>query len=62
MKQQLSKLEIMTTEEAASYLRVAPKTVRRLVAAEAIPCIKVTGRLFRFRKATLDAWLEQKER
>jgi len=48
--------ELLTTEEAAEYLRLSERKVYELVAAGALPCTKVTGRWL-FPKATLDSWL-----
>lgn len=52
---------LMTTTEAANYLGVAPETLNvwRCVKRYDIPYIKV-GRLVRYRKSALDAFLEQR--
>lgn len=47
---------LMTPEEAAAYLKVAPGTVRQWVKLGRIPFIKVRS-LTRFRRSDLDAWL-----
>ena len=48
--------ELMTTEETAHYLRLSIETVKRKARAGGLPAAKV-GRVWRFRKAELDAWL-----
>ena len=52
---------IMTIEEAADYLKIPKSTVYKLAQEGRIPCQKV-GRHWRFRKDTIDKWLDsQKE-
>jgi excisionase family DNA binding protein len=48
--------ELMTLEEVASYLRVTEKTIYRLLDKRSIPATRV-GHLWRFDKASIDAWL-----
>jgi putative molybdopterin biosynthesis protein len=48
--------ELLTTEEAADYLRLSERKLYELVAGRALPCTKVTGRWL-FPKAALDRWL-----
>ncbi len=48
---------LLTMKEVLGYLRVGSRTVHRLIKAEQIPAIRV-GRLWRFRKSDIDAWLE----
>jgi excisionase family DNA binding protein len=50
------KMQLLTTSEAADYLRIGERKLYDLVAAGAIPCTKVTGRWL-FPKAELDHWL-----
>lgn len=50
--------ELMTLEEVANYLRVAEKTIYRLVRRGGFPAIKV-GRSWRFDKASIKGWLRQ---
>jgi len=49
-------MNLLTTNEAATYLRLKERKLYELVAAGAIPCTKVTGRWL-FPKAELDRWL-----
>jgi putative molybdopterin biosynthesis protein len=48
--------DLMTTEEAAGYLRLSERKLYELVAGGAVPCTKVTGKWL-FPKAALDRWL-----
>jgi excisionase family DNA binding protein len=48
--------ELLTTEEAAAYLRLSERKLYELVAEGAVPCSKVTGRWL-FPKAALDRWV-----
>jgi excisionase family DNA binding protein len=48
--------DLLTTEEAATYLRLSERKVYELVAEGALPCTKVTGRWL-FPKPALDRWL-----
>jgi putative molybdopterin biosynthesis protein len=48
--------ELLTTEEAANYLRLSERKLYELVANGAVPCTKVTGKWL-FPKAALDRWL-----
>ncbi len=48
--------ELLTTDEAAAYLRLSERKLYELVANGAVPCTKVTGRWL-FPKAALDRWV-----
>ncbi len=48
--------EILTLAETAEYLKVAEKTIQRMIAAHKIPCTRV-GNQWRFIKSILDDWL-----
>lgn len=48
--------ELLTTDEAAAYLRLSERKLYELVAAGIVPCSKVTGRWL-FPKAALDRWV-----
>jgi len=48
--------ELLTTEEAAAYLRLSERKLYDLVAAGTVPCTKATGRWL-FPKSDLDQWL-----
>jgi putative molybdopterin biosynthesis protein len=49
-------MELLTTAEAASYLRLKERKIYEMVAEGTVPCTKVTGRWL-FPKAELDHWL-----
>jgi excisionase family DNA binding protein len=49
---------VLTVREAASYLRVSPKTIEKLVEDGEIPAVEIDGR-YRFPKSNLDDWLAQ---
>src|SRR5216683_1014526 len=49
-------MRLLTTTEAAKYLRLKERKIYELVAEGAIPCTKVTGRWL-FPQAELDHWL-----
>jgi excisionase family DNA binding protein len=49
-------LQLLTTAEAAEYLRIKERKLYELVAEQAIPCTKVTGKWL-FPRADLDRWL-----
>ena len=48
--------DLLTTDEAATYLRLSERKLYELVATGAVPCTKVTGKWL-FPKAALDRWL-----
>ena len=48
--------DLLTTEEAAGYLRLSERKLYELVANGAVPCTKITGKWL-FPKAALDRWL-----
>jgi excisionase family DNA binding protein len=49
-------MQLFTTSEAASYLRLKERKIYEMVAEGTVPCTKVTGRWL-FPKAELDHWL-----
>src|SRR5450756_584188 len=49
-------MQLFTTAEAASYLRLKERKIYEMVAEGTVPCTKVTGRWL-FPKADLDHWL-----
>jgi putative molybdopterin biosynthesis protein len=48
--------DLLTTDEAAAYLRLSERKLYELVAHGDVPCTKVTGKWL-FPKAALDRWL-----
>ncbi len=51
--------DILTLQEVADYLKIASKTVSRMIGRGEIPCMKIAGQ-WRFRKSVIDAWLNNK--
>jgi excisionase family DNA binding protein len=51
---------VMTLEEVATFLRVHPSTIYRLLRLHHIPAFKL-GSDWRFRKESIEAWLMQQE-
>ena len=49
--------QVLTIEEASKYLRIPLSTLYKLAQDGKIPCQKV-GRHWRFRKETIDNWLD----
>ncbi|MHC1770191.1 MAG: helix-turn-helix domain-containing protein [Flexilinea sp.] len=49
----------MTIEEASKYLRIPLSSLYKLAQYGKIPCQKV-GRHWRFRKETIDRWLDER--
>jgi len=49
-------MQLLTTAEAARYLRLKERKIYEMVAEGTVPCTKVTGRWL-FPKAELDHWL-----
>ncbi len=49
-------MRLLTTTEAAEYLRLKERKIYELVAEQAIPCTKITGKWL-FPQAELDRWL-----
>ena len=52
------KSEIWTITDIAEYLKVAERTLYRLVAAKKIPAFKVGG-MWRFSKTEIDLWIKR---
>jgi excisionase family DNA binding protein len=51
---------LITVEELAGVLGIAPKTLRNWVSCRSIPFVRI-GRKTRFRKRSIEAWLTRKE-
>lgn len=51
--------DIMTLTDIADYLKIAPKTVSRMIQRGEIPCMKIAGQ-WRFKKSVIDTWLKSK--
>jgi len=53
--------DVFTIDELAQYLKVSKSTLYKLAQNGRVPGQKV-GKHWRFRKATIDRWLEERER
>jgi excisionase family DNA binding protein len=51
--------QVLTIEEASKYLRIPLSSLYKLAQDGKIPCQKV-GRHWRFRKETIDNWLDER--
>jgi excisionase family DNA binding protein len=51
--------EVMTLEEAATFLRFNRKTVSHMAAAGELPGVKLGGRSWRFSRRLLTDWLHE---
>jgi excisionase family DNA binding protein len=56
IKEDTEQQDILTTEEAARYLRVSSRTLRQLAGSGAIPARKV-GREWRFSRTAIQDWV-----
>ncbi len=50
--------DVLTIQELASYLKIPKSTLYKLVREGKIPSQKI-GRHWRFRKGTIDRWLDE---
>ncbi len=51
--------EVMNIRQASQYLGVSPDTLYKYVNEQSIPAFKL-GNRWRFKKSTLDLWMEEK--
>jgi excisionase family DNA binding protein len=51
--------EVMNIRQAAQYLGVSPDTLYKYAGEQKVPGFKL-GNRWRFKKSTLDQWMEQK--
>ena len=52
---------LLTLDELSEYLKVSKSSLYKLVQAGKVPGTKV-GKHWRFRKETIDRWLDEKEK
>lgn len=57
----LDSREVMNIRQAAQYLGVSPDTLYKYVNEDKIPAFKL-GNRWRFKKSTLDEWMEEVSR
>jgi excisionase family DNA binding protein len=53
--------DVFTVPELANYLRMKPITIYKHVAGGKLPGFKV-GSQWRFKRKTIDSWIEEQER
>ena len=53
------KMEIMTPDEVAAFLRVSRRKINHLVATEDIPFVRIGKRVVRFRRQAVTKWLRE---
>jgi len=58
MEKENTESVLMTVEQVAAYLGIKHRTIYDKVQRETIPFTRVGG-LLRFRKADIDAWLDE---
>lgn len=54
--------EIMDIAQVAEYLGLATDTIYQYLAKHKIPAFRPGPRVWRFRKSTIDKWIEEKEK
>jgi excisionase family DNA binding protein len=53
---------LLTVAEAAEVLQISPYMVREWARERKIPAIRMGERYWRFRRSSLDAWIDDHER
>lgn len=51
--------EFMTLEQVAKLLLVSKPTVKRAVAKQGLPALRLGVRVWRFKRADVEAWIER---
>ena len=51
--------EFLTLEDMAKLLRVSKPTVKRIVAKQGLPALRLGARVWRFSRADVEAWIER---
>lgn len=49
----------ISIDEAASYLGVKPATIRSWIKTKGMPSHRIGGKLLKFKKSEIDAWVNQ---
>ena len=52
--------DMLTLKEASKYLKISTQSLSDLAIGKKIPAFKV-GRMWRFRKSSIDRWVERQE-
>jgi excisionase family DNA binding protein len=53
--------DVLTLVEASKYLKISSYALADLARKKRVPCFKV-GRMWRFRKSSIEKWVESQER
>ena len=48
---------LLTVDQVAAYLQLAPQTIYNMVSEERLPCYRINGKCVRFKKEEIDEWL-----
>jgi len=51
---------LLTGRDAAEHLQITERLLREMVARRELPCVRVGGRLLRYRRSDLDAYITAK--
>ena len=57
-----SRQALMTVTEAADYLGLSEKALRRRIDRRAVPVVRLGPRTIRFSQLTLDVWMRESQR
>lgn len=55
----MAEAEYLTLEDVATMLRVSKPTVKRAVAKQGLPALRLGTRVWRFKRADVEAWIER---
>jgi excisionase family DNA binding protein len=55
----MSKPEYLTIADVAALLRVSKPTVRKAIAEQGLPAVRLGERVYRFARADVDTWLAE---
>jgi excisionase family DNA binding protein len=55
----MSTAEFLTLDDVAKLLRVSKPTVKRCVEKQGLPALRLGERVWRFKRADVDAWIER---
>lgn len=53
--------DLLTIREVAVMLSVSPHSIRRYVAVEGMPHIRINPRMLRFRRSDVERWVATRE-
>ena len=53
--------DFLTLDDVARMLRVSKPTVKRAVAKQGLPALRLGDRVWRFKRVDVEAWIEQRK-